>query len=296
MGSFDGTCMISGLPIGGGERIKMILIKKSGTNDGAGYLCHPYSAWSPVSPPISGRYDDYGRCEVDDDQRLVLDFALKALNEVHMPVEQGENQYHDIALPDILSEENLSEGLRTGRILLKNSYPPGTTAPMTSVFIREDIWDALLSIEPKRSEWKEPYDFKLLQKAAISYFKPWYGVIEGSQRHRRLTLKFELHGPANFAHKFYGEGFSFVIKQKYLNVMKDNLMDGTWDLQNPVFLQLLKGFTELAWVGDMMYAPMKMWHPVATSGQDHDLESCKAFYEKILEVTAERHREREEDR
>lgn len=287
--------MISGLPIGGGERVRTVLIKRSGTNNGAGILCHPFSGWSPVSPPLPGKYDDYGQCEFDKGYKEVLDFTLKALNNVHVPVEQGENEYHDIAIPDLLSEQNLKEGLRTGRILLKNSYPPGTTSPMTAVFIREDVWNALLSIEPPESEWNKSRTYKDTQKMAHDWFRPWHGVAPHSERCLRLRIKFDLSG-FHFPGLFSSEGYSAIIRQEFLLTMRENLMKNVWNPENPTFKLLLQGFVELAWVGDMMYAPMRAWHPVATSGQDHDLAACKVFYEKILAVTTERWREREEDR
>lgn len=66
MGYWNGTCMISNLPIISGEKIKLIfLLPKYSpvTMCGESAYVYPTDILTPCLLPISGKYDDYGSIE-----------------------------------------------------------------------------------------------------------------------------------------------------------------------------------------------------------------------------------------
>lgn len=62
MGCWNGTCGISQLPIIEGERVILFPLTKNlrGDNEGGGY-CYSDNQYKPISIPIFGTYDDYGK-------------------------------------------------------------------------------------------------------------------------------------------------------------------------------------------------------------------------------------------
>ena len=94
MGCWNGTCMISNLPIIYGDEIKLVLIRKSYSFDrlkvSGGYV-YPSDAFTPSFLPINGKYNDYGMIEnVDEDWNYNL----------------IENVYKDILSDEIIVDGN----------------------------------------------------------------------------------------------------------------------------------------------------------------------------------------------
>jgi hypothetical protein len=76
MGCWNGTCMISNLPINSGERIKVVLLRKaisSGRLFNSSAYVYSHDIFTPSFFPISGVYNDYGMIEgVDEDWNYKL--------------------------------------------------------------------------------------------------------------------------------------------------------------------------------------------------------------------------------
>lgn len=66
MGCWNGTCGVSQLPIHCGDKVKLVLLKKSmyieDSVKGGGF-CYSDGLFQPYSLPISGEYNDYGTIE-----------------------------------------------------------------------------------------------------------------------------------------------------------------------------------------------------------------------------------------
>jgi hypothetical protein len=63
MGSFDYTCAVSGLPIGAGDDVRLMLLTQNPYHHGkkAGAMtCGMNDVWFPRTFPLRGRYNDYG--------------------------------------------------------------------------------------------------------------------------------------------------------------------------------------------------------------------------------------------
>lgn len=62
MGLWDGTCMLSRLPISGGDRIRAVLLVETNEEPeiNAGGFCDADDLWTPAFPPVPCEYDGQG--------------------------------------------------------------------------------------------------------------------------------------------------------------------------------------------------------------------------------------------
>lgn len=80
MGSFNVACSISNLSLNCGDPAVYIPLEvheyPGGIGDGDHTLIYPHCFYSPVTLPLFGKYDDYGRLDLeeDDNLNLVIDF------------------------------------------------------------------------------------------------------------------------------------------------------------------------------------------------------------------------------
>lgn len=82
MGSWNGTCGISKMPIQYGDRVKLVLLKPTNhyrsVSTGSGF-CDASDMYTPLCLPITGEYNDYGCIENIDEQPELFDLIIKAL-------------------------------------------------------------------------------------------------------------------------------------------------------------------------------------------------------------------------
>jgi len=83
MGCWNGTCLISNLPIEAGERVVAFIIEYASFSDGFNYsgCCHPTYHARPISLPIYAEYDDYGGIEGYDENSIAVRLALDLFKE-----------------------------------------------------------------------------------------------------------------------------------------------------------------------------------------------------------------------
>jgi len=76
MGSYDGTCAVSGLPIASGAPVRFMLLCESPYEKEL--VCQITDVWFPRTLPLKGEYDSYGSvCNVQEG--LQRDVWLEAL-------------------------------------------------------------------------------------------------------------------------------------------------------------------------------------------------------------------------
>lgn len=138
MGCWNGTCMISNLPIISGEKIKLVILSSVGSDIddfiGAGY-CEATGLMAPTYLPIEGEYNDYGMIEeiVDDwNVKFINESLKKAWDEIEV---EGEKLTE-------FSLENILEGIERGSLKLKKNGGL-TKSNLSFVMIRKDIWDGI---------------------------------------------------------------------------------------------------------------------------------------------------------
>lgn len=299
MGSFNETCMVSGFPIGYGDEVRVIMIKKSRYKESC-CLVYPSDLWSPVSMPVRAKYDDYGRAFPIPENQTMAEFALGLLNTVLQPVEQGENKYHDIAVQCLDNWDILLDASHEGRLLLKNSGHP-TASPATRVMIREDVWQSMLATS-FRKDWRNrsPYTVDRCQESARRYFSNFVNMDTSSPINALIARMNAENGTGDedgpgFSYNFYNEGYSFIIKNVFFDRIQDKLESGEWGLDHPLFQQIERAFVELAFIQRHFHYIGKMWVPMMTSGQDQQWDECMEFHAKLARVARVQVRERIED-
>jgi hypothetical protein len=105
MGCWNGTCMISNLPIISGEKIKLVILRKaisSGRLFNSSAYVYSHDIFTPSFFPISGVYNDYGMIEgVEEDwnYKLIEDYFKNLFGE--KIIADGETKT-DYTLIDIL--------------------------------------------------------------------------------------------------------------------------------------------------------------------------------------------------
>lgn len=316
MGSFNMACMLSGMPIGYGTAVRMILIKKSPYKQGGGIGCHPTWLWSPCTVAIRGTYTDYGQIDPHPDDAAMLDLSLKAVNKHLFPVEQGKNEYHDVAVKDISTWENIQDGLRAGRILIQNRHSQAEPSPLTFVYIREDVWQAMLTMEnEERTFWRSHRkcgDGTLAGARMVA--KAWFDsylseVIKEKKKRSKdknflgasihalagLTAQHRADEKSEFGLWFHSEGHSHIIRLEIIGLMRDNLTNGICTMEDPMFIKLFDALCELDHVNGMMNMPTKLWTPMQSSGQEYHWGTISKFYEKMAGISAAAQKEHEED-
>ena len=107
MGCHYQTCVITNLPIRGGDEVAFIPLVRTGDIQNVGYYSST-ALWEPLSTPIFGKYDDYGGLEsVMPGPGLDYFMGLVAMNapDAFTP---DEDEFNDIV--DLIRDGNLSMG------------------------------------------------------------------------------------------------------------------------------------------------------------------------------------------
>ena len=149
MGSFEGTCGVTQLPIYSGDPMKLLLLSKVPTDDVAGGFCYPNGMWSLRALPVAGEYNDYGSIE-NYKENWNTDFIVSELKKDAVAKPVGKNQYHDLAVePDKFTFENILELIHESRLEVKIPVPnPGTsTCQIGMMFVHNFVWDYFVNYE-----------------------------------------------------------------------------------------------------------------------------------------------------
>ena len=179
MGCWNGTCMISNLPIQYGDRVKLVILRGgiSRKEHGSGYV-YSHDMFTPSFFPISGQYNDYGMIEsIDEDwnyqliqkyfknlfgEKIIADGETKVdynLCDILDGVERGDLKYFGKPNKEMLQRKELA--VKATKVYDKSGYSSEKCkkdwhdladmdisetlreANLSFVMIREDIWDYL---------------------------------------------------------------------------------------------------------------------------------------------------------
>lgn len=157
MGCWNGTCMISNLPIISGEKIKLVLLQSGYNPNVIGHSGYVYSneVLAPAFLPISGEYNDYGGIEniIEDWNYKIVDKYLKTKFGKILEIDGDVND--DWELIDFI------DGIERGEPKYKVNED-FTKCNLSSVMIRQDIWDVCVTNQSNGGEfWNEDkYDAK----------------------------------------------------------------------------------------------------------------------------------------
>lgn len=287
MGSWNETCLVSGLPIRCGDRVKMVLLEKGNSIDDENCQTgvYPWAFFAPITVPVSGEYADYGYIDVDDENSSSCRTMLRFFQNQHVPIEQGKNQYHDIAVPKIDTWDEFTTALYAGRLYFKHTYTT-TSKGAYKVFIREDVWNEVMKM--KFTGWRGTTELSRVVAEAAKYFdeiRDIIRVIDECQKlgndqqtlkeHSLMLLDLKLNRSNSFAGNFMSEGQSPGLSET-LRLLETFMREGL------DFQETIQNMAELAFMNTAFQWLRKTWHPTTGSGsQADDVGECMEFYTRM---------------
>lgn len=142
MGSFNATCIVSHLPIEAGDPVRYLALTNNKYDDESeGHVCYVNGRWGIRTPPLCGKYNDYGSVKDFDAKSLVTRVFFESFNRDAIECGIGNNSSHDVAVRHGMSNDEWLEALWEGRIRIadkvwkrtpeeeKERYEPGKGYP-----------------------------------------------------------------------------------------------------------------------------------------------------------------------
>ena len=155
MGSWNGTCAVSKLPIHYGDNVICWFINTpvydSEKESSATNFCNPNDRYELLGVPFRAKYNDYGSVEdIHEDDAEILNIIIDEIRVALIEVEQGENQYHDIEVKkDDLDFELITEAIHEGRLYIKGWGDKKCAVGM--MMVHEHLLEEMI----RTYEWRE---------------------------------------------------------------------------------------------------------------------------------------------
>jgi hypothetical protein len=157
MGSFNSACIVSGLPIEAGDKVRFLVLARSALHpDGNDHPHYVNGRWQLFGVPVRAEYNDYGSVENIEDG-YAKSFLLSRLKAHSVEIGVGDNQCHDSEVVEEMDEESWLDALWEGRVRVRECRPrsPGGDSrwePTAGVPTFKRIKEALASAgHPVRS-------------------------------------------------------------------------------------------------------------------------------------------------
>lgn len=112
MGSWNGTCGLTGLPISYGDDVYAILIQKERAAHNPSAPCYPWELFTPATLMVRAKYNDYGGIELNDDIIQALQVTQETSSQVmdRFPIGDGDDfGYGFVAVEPFVIEEDEDE-------------------------------------------------------------------------------------------------------------------------------------------------------------------------------------------
>jgi hypothetical protein len=141
MGSWYKTCGVSNLHIRDHDEVMVFVLEQ---NRDLTDRCYSTAFWKPLMLPFYSKYGDYGRGE--DDTGACLPYVMAGIKDQLVEVEQGKNEYHDIAVKrDKFDIELFYEAVHENRLFKAVNWGGVEQVPLDFVMVRKDIADDILA-------------------------------------------------------------------------------------------------------------------------------------------------------
>lgn len=114
MGDFSMTCMLSGLGINGGDKVKLLLLERKSFHDSP--RCYINDAWELRSLPVDAEYNSYGLVEKYKKTDPAIKFLMAQFKDDLIEKGVGDNSCHDVAVNRSMSFDEMLNALREERV------------------------------------------------------------------------------------------------------------------------------------------------------------------------------------
>lgn len=115
MGSFNATCVISGLPIEAGDKVRFLALTQNRYNEPNGHACYVTGRWQPRCPPLRASYNDYGSIE-HIKKRFANKVFFKSFDQDVVEKGIGDNTCHDVQVRRGMPRRDWLKALWEGRV------------------------------------------------------------------------------------------------------------------------------------------------------------------------------------
>lgn len=267
MGCWNGTCMISNLPIISGEEIKLIILQEGYDKSFVGEAGYVYSTGllSPAFFPISGQYNDYGGIE-----NIKMDWNYQIIEEC-LKEEFGTTLELDGDINEDWSLLNLLDGIERGNPKYKKGEKL-LDIKLSTVMIRKEVWDLCVSIQRGHEDYwntnklsdSDPYYItgyqwskEEFEKFLSIYQKEYPTEIE------KMKAEFRVNGGGADIFNPRGESKGMIASYKYKEFAKINI-------NSKELIQSLEQYwSEQKMVEDCLSCLRKGWMIQPGAGSQH---------------------------
>lgn len=290
MGSFDMACAVSGVTLGGCQPTKILFIVKQSSRS-SGIMCYPSDAWKLCSLPIDATYDDYGRYTFDETQPEWVTF-VEFVKKHGKPIEQGDNEYHDIAFdpknPDHFTIEYLFDLMHEGRLTVYNG------AEIQPFPVHAEIYKILMK------PWKSWTGKRVTIKNVCSETKQRFKASCKLNSDSILSIYAEKLKKGEVDQEAYDKIVTiFKDRPLFMEVGTSEFFGATYVLSEYLKMTNKEKFWEKVSELHMFWAAALrfrfMFHPMMSAGQDYDFKDAAFFHSKCAQVAKQLQKEVERD-
>lgn len=200
MGSWNGTCALTNLPIMSGEKVYVLLLQESKHYDKyVGNHCYPNTYYQPLPLYFQGEYNSYGA--VKNCHGEFLDDILDLVKEKLIEFDEGKNQYHDIPVKkEIFDIDLLFDADREARLFVEpSSYDKNEGIEkirLTHIIIRKDVVEKLLT--DYKIEYSTPSKYRDKKTTYAQGLEQFYNEFHHEISKLSTTLGLEFINCSNF--------------------------------------------------------------------------------------------------
>jgi hypothetical protein len=290
MGSWNGTCGVTQLPIFYGNKIRAFVLSYQITElspiEGGG-TCYSNDIWKPLVSSVQGTYNDYGNIE-NIVSNVGSDLLQKKLRSILLPFEE---EYEEVTPIESMPLQEMLYWIERNKANYKNYS--GEKAPLGVMLVLEDIYQAMISFygsqigvyrnPVKYSEYEYMPIRTIYEKLVEEAYLDLLAIAKLTDNNESVLRAFQ------HSQNFWGTGY--LCHESYFNYLSDLAQ------QNVAYeddrIQQIKNII----VNDMLFSSAlsdarKMWMPQCGQGsQNAELLIYKAIAKATNNVIKKRERQ-----
>lgn len=316
MGCWNGTCMISNLPILSGEKVKLVFLHSPYRENKikSSAYCYPNGIFHPGAYALTAEYDDYGCVEnIEEDLNFRLIEAY--LKSKYKEIKADGEKLKEFTIYDILKgiergklkvlaegdkeRKKLAEG--AVEVYSKNGYSSDEVKKkwedlanmdvseqwrnpgINFVMIRKDVWDSIIK-EHKTEFWKES-EFRTHDKDYYQTAQEWVECRFKKYKEAKGLLK-------SFENPISTGGYDGGTRMFMSGFYSECLLQ--CDDEQLDYIKTL--FTEMIIIDSFLSATRKGWMVVSGAGsQSTEWESYKLLNRIVDNICDEQMKEEDEE-
>ena len=252
MGSWNGTCGLTNMPIMCGEKIALIPIIKCGELTRGGGYCYSNDLYKPLTTALIGEYNDYGSIKNVENSHFVADFFNTNYKEAIEEVAEREGEKY----PDNIEE-------------IIDFIERGYLADMSLMMFHYDIYKRLIDEFSNRKPYKEDFTFR---EHIVSDYNNMKKDINEFGYEMTDTFKNLFIGRYDFG-RYFASGVSDNKMAWFTNCLINNHND-----------ILLNEMIDLIMIKNVFEYNRRLWIPSAgIGGQNQEYKLHKIIAEFIIE-------------